>query len=79
VLYDDGEVEVLNLVREKWHIIEDDSVADEVGLYLYLLHHNLSLSKLLTIISVDRKKEVIMAVLMLPLKCMCCIILAFSS
>ncbi|XP_045821255.1 sister chromatid cohesion protein PDS5 homolog C [Trifolium pratense] len=29
VLYDDGEVEVLNLVRGKWHIIEDDSVADE--------------------------------------------------
>ncbi|KAK2438442.1 Tudor/PWWP/MBT superfamily protein [Trifolium repens] len=29
VLYDDGEVEVLNLVREKWHIIEDDSVAEE--------------------------------------------------
>ncbi|PNX86692.1 sister chromatid cohesion PDS5-like protein, partial [Trifolium pratense] len=29
VLYDDGEVEVLNLVKEKWNIIEDDSVADE--------------------------------------------------
>ncbi|GAU27034.1 hypothetical protein TSUD_313960 [Trifolium subterraneum] len=29
VLYDDGEVEILNLVREKWNIIEDDSVADE--------------------------------------------------
>ncbi|PNX68136.1 hypothetical protein L195_g063842, partial [Trifolium pratense] len=29
VLYDDGEVEVLNLDKEKWHIIEDDSVADE--------------------------------------------------
>jgi hypothetical protein len=41
VVYDDGEVEVLNLAREKWNIIEADSDADEVGLYL-TLHHNLS-------------------------------------
>lgn len=29
VVYDDGEVEVLNLAREKWNVIEADSDADE--------------------------------------------------
>jgi len=35
-LYDDGDEETLNLVKEKWKVIEADSDADEVGICLVL-------------------------------------------
>jgi len=37
-LYDDGDEETLNLVKEKWKFIEADSDADEVGLRLFFAH-----------------------------------------
>jgi len=37
-LYDDGDEETLNLVKEKWKFIEDGSDADEVGLRHFFAH-----------------------------------------
>lgn len=34
VFYDDGDEETLNLVKEKWKVIDADSDADEVGVWL---------------------------------------------
>lgn len=42
--YDDGDEEILNLKREKWAVIYDESASDKVGSFLiyitsfYLIH-----------------------------------------
>ena len=74
-MYDDGDEETLNLVKEKWKVIEADSDADKVGLCLVLFNTKFSLSKLMATISMDRRNEVITQILMLPLICMYCILL----
>lgn len=74
-------------MKEKWKVIEADLDAHGVSLCLvvvhFVFHQIFSAFKLMIIISMDRKKEVIMQalmivqVLMLPLICMCCILLYF--
>jgi sister chromatid cohesion protein PDS5 len=36
VLYDDGDVEVLNLAKEKWILIESNDSSVKVGVFLML-------------------------------------------
>jgi len=69
-LYDDGDEETLNLLKEKWKLIEAGSDADEVGLRHFFIHQIFSARKLIAIISLDRRDKVIVKVLMLPLICM---------
>lgn len=71
VAYDDGDTEILNLKREKWEIIEDESAPDEVSDYLPDWHSTDFLRFWLTFHFFDRENQLIPKVQMFHLKGVC--------